>query len=310
MRQPQVNVEKNRSLLFGTVMLLVIGFVALIILFIGFTAILPSFMGKCVAVVDVDVPLSIEGEPTTMFTEGYLGSEGFANVFTTLDRREDVGAVVIVFNSPGGSVVATREVYDSVKEMKKPKVSYFREMAASGAYYIASGTDYIISDPDALTGSIGVVATFTDMSGLLEKIGVNVTSVTSGPHKDIGSLTRPMTEEEYNITKALIDEIFAEFKSIVTQNRAGKLDSTLFAQVLDGRILSGRQAQKVGLVDQTGSKRDAIIKAADLANISYTSYEDIRICKVPTHGESAGLLSADAFFRLFTSDNGAKVSYR
>jgi len=310
MRQQLVNVEKNRSLLFSTVMLLVLGFVALIILFIGFTAILPSFMGKCVAVVDVDVPLSIDGEPTTLFTEGYLGSEGFANTFTSLDKRDDVGAVVLVFNSPGGSVVATREIYSAVKGMKKPKVSYFREMAASGAYYIASGTDYIISDPDALTGSIGVVTTFTDMSGLLEKIGVNVTSVTSGPHKDIGSSTRPMTEEEYNITKALIDEIFTEFKGIVTQNRAGKLDSTLFVQVLDGRVLSGRQAQKVGLVDETGSKRDAIMKAADLANISYTSYEDIRICKVATHGESAGVISAESLFHLLSSFEGAKVSYR
>jgi protease-4 len=302
--------EKDKRLLLGTILFLILGFIVLIAVFVGFAALLPTVAGKCVAVVNIDVPITIEGAPTTLFSPGYLGSEEYAEIFETLDTRDDVGAVVIVFNSPGGSVVATREIYSAVNEMDKPTVSYFREVAASGAYYVAAGTDYIVSDPDALTGSIGVVATFADMSGLLDQLGINVTSITSGKHKDIGSPTRPLTEEEYNITVALIDEIFVEFKQIVIDNRGAKLDPVLFAKALDGRILSGRQAKTIGLVDETGNKKDAIMKAASLANISYTTYDDIRVCKVSSNPEDAGLFSAQSFFNILNQNSGMKISYK
>jgi protease-4 len=193
--------------------------------------------------------------------------------------------------------------------MDKPTVSYFREVAASGAYYIAAGTDHIVSEPNALTGSIGVVATFTDMSGLFENLGVNVTAVTSGVHKDIGNPARPMTESEYNITKALVDEVFSEFKQIILDNRANRLDPVLFPQALDGRILSGRQAKSAGLVDELGSKKDAVKKAADLANLSYESVDEIRVCNVKTFGDEAGLINAEAFLHLLNRNPGLKLSY-
>jgi len=309
--EPNNRIQKKRIFPFNTALLLIAGFVLLILLFIGFTAMLPSFMGKCVAVVNVDTPISIAGEQSSLFTSGYYGSEQLASTFRALDKRDDVGSVLIVFNSPGGSVVATREIYSAVKEMQKPKVSYFREEAASGAYYIASGTDYIVSDPDAITGSIGVITTFYDMSGLLEKVGINITDVTSGPHKDIGSPSRPMTEEERNITQALIEEVFGEFKQTVMQNRGSKLQPDLFAQVTDGRILSGRQAVQVGLVDQTGSKRDALMRAADMANISYTSPDDIRVCEIATHGENGAIISASSLFHLLSSyASSPKLSFQ
>lgn len=304
------NFEKNKSLLLGTVLFLVIGFIALIVLFIGFTALVPSFMGPCVAVVNIDTEIMAQGTPDSLFAEGLPGSEDYAAIFRSLDAREDVGAVVIVFNSPGGSVVATREIYEPVNEMQKPTVSYFREVAASGAYYIASGTDYIISDPNAITGSIGVIATFADMSGLLDQLGINVTAITSGPHKDIGSPTREMTEEEYNITKALVEEIFAEFKQVVVDGRGKKLDQNLFTQALDGRILTGRQAKKIGLVDEIGNKRDAIQKAADLANIPYGTFADIRVCNIETHGDGAKLISAETLFQLLNHGQQTTVSYK
>jgi protease-4 len=307
--KPTKKPERNRALLYGTVLLLIAAFVALIILFVAFTAFLPSVMGKCIAVVDVNTPLTVEGMEATLFSEGYPGSDDLAAVFNMLDKREDVAAVVIVFNSPGGSVVATREVYSSVKAMDKPTVSYFREVAASGAYYIAAGTDHIVSEPNALTGSIGVVATFTDMSGLFENLGVNVTAVTSGAHKDIGNPARPMTESEYNITKALVDEVFSEFKQIILDNRANRLDPVLFPQALDGRILSGRQAKSAGLVDELGSKKDAVKKAADLANLSYESVDEIRVCNVKTFGDEAGLINAEAFLHLLNRNPGLKLSY-
>ena len=299
--EPQRKFEKQEGKapqILRTALLLAAVFVVLIIVFIAATSLLPSFMGRCVAVVHIDTELTTQGDPATLLSAGNPGSGDLARIITDLDKRDDVGAVLFVFDSPGGSVVATHEIYDAVKAMKKPRVSYFREMAASGAYYVASGTDYIISDPDAITGSIGVIATFTDMSGLLEKVGVNITSVTSGVHKDIGSPSRPMTDEERNITYSIVSEVFQEFKQIVLQNRGSRLDSALIAGVLDGRILSGSQAVKVGLVDRTGTEEDAIKKAADLAGISYTDPSEIRICEVPTRGQDAGLLGSLSWFRL------------
>jgi protease-4 len=249
-------------------------------------------------VVSIDRPIELEGTAPSLFGgSGSPGSEEIAAMIEGINGREDVGAVLFVVNSPGGSVVATREIYGSVKALDKPTVSYFREVAASGAYYIASGTDYIVSDPDALTGSIGVIATFTNLEGLFEKIGVNATAIKSGPHKDIGSPYRNMTDNETKIMQALINEVYDEFRSIVLANRAGKLDKAKFDEITDGRILSGRQAYKVGLVDKLGTKKDAIMKAAELAGIEAESVDEVRICPISTTSSDGGLFGMEGFVR-------------
>jgi protease-4 len=299
--QPEMRKRPARSplgLIVGTGILLILAFAILIGLFFALSALTPSIVGKCVAVVDINMPITVEGSPPSIFGgEGFPGSEELAATIESINARDDVGAVLFVFNSPGGSVVATREVYSAVKDLNKPSVSYFREVAASGAYYIASGTDYIVSDPDALTGSIGVIATFENFEGLLEKLGVNVTAIKSGPHKDIGSPYRNMTENESAIMQALINEVYDEFRSIVLENRGNKLDRARFDEVTDGRILSGRQAYKVGLVDQLGSKKDAIMKAAELGGIEASVVEDVRICPLPTSVSDGGLFSVESLVR-------------
>jgi protease-4 len=302
----------NAGLLLGTVLALALVFIVVIALFFILSSFTPALLGQCVAVVDVDMPLSVEGAPASIFGgTGYPGSEELAGTIDGLNGRADVGAVVFVFNSGGGSVVATREVYESVKNLDKPKVSYFREIAASGAYYVATGTDYIVSDPDALTGSIGVVTTITSMEGLFEKLGINVTSVTSGKHKDIGSSSRNMTDEEQAIFQGIVDEIFSEFRGVVLENRGERLNMAIFNNVTDGRVMTGRQALKAGLVDELGSKKDAIRKAADLAEIPYENPEDIRICPVQTSVSEPGLFSMEGLVRgLQTAAAGPSVSFK
>lgn len=305
-------VKRRPSLpwLLGTALVLVLAFMVIIFLFFGFSVLAPGFMGSCVAVVNIDNELTVQGTPQTLFESGVPGSEDIAKSIRDLNKRDDVGAVLLVIDSPGGSVVATREIYDAVKSLDKPKVAYFREVAASGAYYVGSGTDYIISDPDALTGSIGVIATVTDMSGLLDKLGVNVTAITSGPHKDIGSSFRDMTPEERQIMQAVVDEIYGEFRGVVLENRKGKLDLDRFNNVSDGRILSGRQAAAVGLVDKVGSKRDAIMKAAELAGIQAESPDDVKLCEVSPMVQEGGLFSAASVLRQFEAKTGVVIGYR
>lgn len=297
-------------LLLGTAVVLILIFIGAVILFFGFSSLVPSFTGKCVAVVNIDNELAVDGVPPTLFSAGIPGSAEIADSIRALNKREDVGAVLFVINSPGGSVVATREIYEAVKELDKPKVAYFREVAASGGYYVGTGADYIISDPDALTGSIGVIATVTDLSGLLGTLGVNVTAITSGPHKDIASSFREMTPEEQQILQALVDEIYSEFRGVVLENRRGRLDLNKFNEVSDGRVLSGRQAAKAGLVDRTGSRRDAILKAAELAGIDAASADDVRLCAVSVANEEPGLFSAEALLGSLRAKAGVALGYR
>ncbi|MBI2079207.1 signal peptide peptidase SppA [Candidatus Micrarchaeota archaeon] len=301
------NEKKDRTLLYGTIALLAIGFFVLVGLVYLFSSSIQLPLGKCVGIVEINQEISTTSIPPSLFAKGIPGSEDIALAVESINKRDDVGAVVFVINSPGGSVVATREIYNSMKELKKPKVSYFREVAASGGYYIATATDYIVSDPDAITGSIGVIATFTDLSGLLEKVGVNVTDITSGEHKGIGSPTKQMTGKEREILQNLINEVYAEFKSAVIEGRSGRLDLNKFEEIADGRILSGRQAKEIGLVDSLGTKKDAIKKAAALAGIEAENPPTCKI-KVTPGSSSDGSLGFDSMLQqIFFSEQNQKV---
>ena len=240
-----------------------------------------------------------------MLSSALPSSEEIANKIEELDKREDVGAVVFVINSPGGSVVASREIYTSIVNLSKPKVGYFREVAASGAYYISTPLDYIISDPATLTGSIGVIITFSDLSGLFEKIGYNSTSIKSGELKDIGSSDRPITDKEREIIQAAVDEIFEDFKSIVLKHRGSKLNKAKFEEILDGRVITGKQAKAIGLVDELGNKKDAINKARELAGLP----EDAPTCEISVVSSSSGLFGLNSLFSP-SSSKGIEVKFQ
>lgn len=293
--------NNNRLLLYGAFAMLAIGIVVLIGLMIAISGSFPNVFGQCVGLLTIDQEITTGGASAGLFGQSTSGSDTIADAIRSMDARSDIGAVVLVVNSPGGSVVATHEIYDAFKNVSKPKVAYFREVAASGGYYISTPADYIISDPDALTGSIGVITTTTDMSGLLEKAGINISAVKSGPHKDIGSPYRPAGEEEQAIFQAAIEEIYREFQDVVIENRGSKLNATLFANATDGRFLTGRQALKAGLVDAVGRKQDAIDKAAGLAGMPA---DQVRTCDVSVAGDSGGLFSVRTLAALLQPEGG------
>ncbi|MFH1393962.1 MAG: signal peptide peptidase SppA [Candidatus Micrarchaeota archaeon] len=300
----------RRAFLIRTIMLFLVLFVMVIAVFYLFSLMLPSVTGKCVAVVDVNYPLTTSGVPATLFSEGYPGSGQLAHTIRELNDRDDVGAIVFVINSGGGSVVASGEIYDSIEELDKPSVSYFREVAASGAYHIASATDYIISDPNAITGSLGVVTTVVSMQGLFDKIGINGTNVVSGEHKDMGSSFRNMSQQEQMILQALVDEVFDDFKSDILRNRQDRMNMPLFEEALDGRIMTGRKAETVGLVDETGNIMDAILKAAHMAGMEAESAEEVRRCPVPVLADEGAMLSADTFLSILEARAAPSISYQ
>lgn len=264
---------------------------------------------KCVAVVEISGPLTVEETPASLFEEGMAGSYGVAKRIEAIDEREDVGAVLFVINSPGGSVVATNEIYRAIDGLEKPKVAYFREMAASGGYYVATPADYIVSEPNALTGSIGVIMAAYEMEGLFDKLGIREVPVKSGEMKDIGTPFRNMSEKEYELLMDVVEETFEEFKSVILLHRGDRLNRALFEEALDGRVLSGRMALRAGLVDALGSRDDALERAAELGGISYEG--EVPVCYVDVNGREAGLFSMGSILGSIGAEgNGYSLEYR
>jgi protease IV len=207
--------------------------------------------------VDLGV-LAVDG--TIMYqTEGGLrGGKGASGekLVTAIRQAEKDGVkgLLIKINSPGGTAAASQAVYQQLQEIKthsKVKiVAAMGDVAASGGYYIASAADMIVANPATLTGSIGVIAQFTKLQGLYDKLGLSTTVIKSGKHKDIGSPFRPTTPEETRILQEMIDDTYADFVKAVAQGR--KMPEKRVRELADGRIYTGNQALKNKLVDRLG----------------------------------------------------------
>ncbi|MFA5108564.1 MAG: signal peptide peptidase SppA [Candidatus Micrarchaeia archaeon] len=306
--RPSAPIQLPQSPIWGWLLVAIIAVLVIvgIALIFAETEGTPSIGGGCVGVVEIDGEIIANDVADSLFSSGQAGSEQIAKEIEEADKRSDVKSILMIVNSPGGSVVASNEIYQAFKSAKKPKVAYFREMAASGGYEAALGADYIISEPDALTGSIGARMTLSQMSGLFEKIGYNETTIKSGEMKDIGSPSREITPKEMEVLQSIVNESFNEFKNVVVENRKGKLDMTRFeSEVLDARVLSGRQAYKLGLVDALGSKKDAIAKASKMAG----SNKSLEVCAMQK--KQSGLFSslfAGAFESVIPSFVKSKMS--
>ena len=176
-----------------------------------------------------------------------------------------VQAVVLEVDSPGGSVVPSADIYQALKECTKPIVTSMGEVAASGGYYIACATQYILARPATVTGSIGVISQALNAEELLRKLGIEVQVVRSGKYKDQGGWHRPMSEEEKAMLQAIIDEAHEEFVRVIAEGRDMPVDQV--RGLANGRICTGRQAVSLGLVDAEGDFEDAVQIAARLGGI-------------------------------------------
>ena len=192
--------------------------------------------------------------------------------------NENIPAIVLRLNTPGGGISATQEIFETVKKARnsgKKVIASMGAVAASGGYYIAAACDTIMATPGTITGSIGVIATFPDFSELYQKIGINFNVVKSGKFKDTGSSSRKMTEEEKAQIDSLIMDSYEQFILAVSEGRNLNLD--FVRSVSDGRVFTGRQAVKQGLVDILGTYQDAI----DLAGVLVGIGENPPVLKEP-----------------------------
>lgn len=184
-------------------------------------------------------------------------------------RKDDqVKGVLFRINSPGGSSAASQEVYEEVQKIRqsgKVVVVSMGDVAASGGYWIACAADKIVANPSTMTGSIGVIVPLQNMRELFDKIGIEPEVIKSGKHKDMGSNSRPMTEEERKIFQAMVDDIYDQFVDVVATGR--KMPREKVIPLADGRVFTGRQAQELGLVDELGNYYDALDLLTKLAQI-------------------------------------------
>lgn len=182
-------------------------------------------------------------------------------------KDDDIKAVVVRIESPGGAVSASQELYTEIKKLslKKPVVASMGSVAASGGYYAALGATKIVANPGTITGSIGVRMDHVNLGDLLRWAKIGHETLKSGRLKDIASPDRPMTEEEKRILEGLISDIHRQFKEAVGTSRG--LSEEVVDVLADGRVYSGADAMLKGLVDLQGDYFDAVKLAGELAGI-------------------------------------------
>jgi protease-4 len=186
---------------------------------------------------------------------------------TSFRKNRRIAAIVLRIDSPGGAVGASQEIFEEVKRTRqtKPVVASMGSVAASGGYYAALGADKIMASRGTLTGSIGVIIKFANLSEIFNKIGYKSEVIKSGVMKDIGATNRSMTAEERLLIQDIIDNVHEQFIQAVSKNRA--LPVGKVRKLADGRIYSGEQALAAGLIDQFGNFNDAVMLAAQLAGL-------------------------------------------
>jgi protease IV len=178
-----------------------------------------------------------------------------------------VKGVVLRIETPGGAVGASQEIFDAVIALAKvkPVVASIGNLGASGGYYAALGATRIMANPGSLTASIGVISQFTDAHELLEKVGVKMETVKSGEMKDAGSPFRAMAPKDRAYFQGVVNDVYAQFRAEVKRRR--KVDSAALDTLADGRVLSGSQAKRAGLIDTLGGYEDAIGLVRSLAKL-------------------------------------------
>ncbi len=242
---------------------------------------------KNVAVIPIEGPI-MNNKQLGLLTSKVASSDEIVKLINDAKKDKTIRGIVFKINSPGGTVVGSKEIGEAIKKLGKPSVSVIREVGASGGYWIASTTDYIIADEMSITGSIGVVGAGLEFSGLMEKYGVAYNRLIAGEFKDTGTPYREMTDEEEKMMLGKLALIHDAFIREVSTNRNMTYDSV--KKIANGEFYLGVQAKELGLIDSYGGIEDARNYMKVKLNVS-----DVRLLEKKS---KTGLLDAliSAFF--------------
>ena len=214
--------------------------------------------------------------------DGVIVESGkFVKALDKFNKDANIKAIILRINSPGGSVAPSQEIYEKVNQLKldkkKPIVTSVSNVAASGGYYIAIGSDLIVTNPGSIVGSIGVIMSYPITKNLLNNLGIDFNTYKSGEYKDSGSPYRYNTENDDKYFNEVIEDLHSQFTLEVSNQR--NIPLTELKEYAQGQIFTGNQAMKIGLVDRIGTFEDALNISKNLANISgdidlvYPEYE-------------------------------------
>ncbi len=183
-----------------------------------------------------------------------------SDVLNKIALQDNVKAVLVRVNSPGGGIVGSEILYRDLLAIsqRKPLVVLMESVAASGAYMASLASNHIIAHNGTLTGSIGVLMQAPNVSDLANKIGVTVKTYKSSPAKGYPNLTENFNQDYDKIIQSSIDDSFNFFKGLVEARRKNRLQPEYYSEIFDGRVFTGRQALEVGLIDEIGFRSDAI----------------------------------------------------
>jgi len=243
-------------------------FLSLIIIFL-----MLSFLGMFSLLIIGNIPtgniavIPITGT-ITAGTDGYSGTSATKIVKWIQDAEENDGikAIILDVNSGGGTAVGSDEIAAAVIAAKKPTVAVIREVGASGAYWISSAADKVYANRMSITGSIGVIGSYLEIDKLLNDYNITYRRLVAGRHKDMGSPFKEMTYEEESLIQGALNTIHDYFIEGVAENR--NLSEEKVREIATGRFMIGKEALELGLVDELGSKTDAVAYLEKELNIT------------------------------------------
>ena len=220
-------------------------------------AVLSSVLGRYLA--DGGLDGGTETIAMVEVTGTIMDSKEIVRQLSNYRRDDDIKAIILRIDSPGGAVAPSQEIYDEVLRVRADHKKIYASMgslAASGGYYIAAATDRIFANPGTLTGSIGVIMAFPNAEQLMKKIGLEPQVVKSGKFKDVGSPARKMKPHERKYLQNVVDDVHQQFIEAVAKGR--NMSTREARKLADGRVFTGRQALKLKLVDELGGLEDVI----------------------------------------------------
>jgi len=214
-----------------------------------------------------------------MSGDSVMGSDTVIKNLREAEADKTVKAIVLRVDSPGGSALASDLMWREITRIEKPIVASMSDVAASGGYYISMGCDKIYAEPGTLTGSIGVISIKLSLGGLMERLGLTTDTVTVGKNGLLNSVVKPYTDDEKAALRRLSDDVYKQFVGKAAKGR--KMEFDQLEKLAGGRVYTGRQAQKAGLVDELGTLDDAVNAAKDLASLGREVDSELLILPKP-----------------------------
>jgi len=267
--------------------------------------------GPKILLIEIDGVIGVSNDVGFLFGgDEYSMVARVREVLDLARRDDDVRAILLRIDSPGGTATASEQIYTEIARYRKergvPVMAQFLGTAASGGYYVAMAADTIQAHPTSITGSIGVIFSSLSFAGLMEKIGVEDQTITGGRYKDAGSPYRRLGRVEREQFQSIVDDLHVRFQEIVVIGRPD-LSPDQVAKLSDGRIFSAQQALENGLIDRIGTLEDAVgalerrLGVEQSRVVSYHRPREIRrnlytrAMRMPSLGGGGSELSAEAW---------------